>query len=147
MILIRTFLLILLTTTFLFAQDTDKEFFFGDWKTEPNQNGMIEVISLTPQGTGTTGPARINQGRIEFVSFLKSDLEDWTLKGDTLVLTTTPIPTDNKGNKKSMTLLYIILDKDDNLFTAIYSDPEMDKMMEEAGEKMEPIKLTFKKTD
>ena len=144
--LIQTCLLIFLVTPCLLAQET-KDFFRGDWRTEPDENGMVDIISLKKHGIGITGPARINDGSIEFAPYLSSNLKNWTLEGDTLILTTAPIPIDNKGNTKSMTLRYIILEKGENSFVAIYSDPEMDKMMEETGEKMEPIKLTFKKME
>ena len=78
---------------------------------------------------------------------MKSDLQDWKIEKDTLILIIEPIPRGDNREPKSMTLVYIILEKGKDKFTAYYSDPAMDKMMEEATEKVEPIKLEFIKTD
>ncbi|OBQ50302.1 hypothetical protein JJL45_11835 [Tamlana sp. s12] len=121
--------------------------YVGKWITEPNANGMINLINLNHDGSGIAGPGVYKNGKIELSRFMKSDLKDWKIEKDTLTLITKPIPRGNNREPKSITLIYIILEKENNKFTAYYSDPEMDKMMEAAGEKAEPIKLEFKKME
>ena len=108
---------------------------------------MVNLISLNEDGTGITGPGFFRNGKIELSQFMKSDLQDWKVKNDTLTLTTKPIPRGKNRAPKSMTLMYIISEKKYDSFSAYYSGPEIDKMIEEAGEKVEPIKLEFKKTE
>jgi hypothetical protein len=139
-------ILTLLSINFAFGQERDSSF-VGKWISKPNANGMINLISLNKDGSGISGPGFFRNGKIELSQFMKSDLQDWKVKNDTLILTTKPIPRGQNREPKSMTLVYIISEKKEDTFSAYYSDPEMDKMMEEAGEKVEPIKLEFKKTE
>ncbi|WP_298343026.1 hypothetical protein [uncultured Algibacter sp.] len=145
----KNILLLIFTLTTIHSvlgQDKDNSF-IGKWISTPNANGMINLISLNKDGSGITGPGVYKNGKIELSQFMKSDLQDWKIEKDTLTLTTKPIPRGKNREPKSMTLLYIILEKKKDSFSAYYSDPIMDKMMEEAGEKVEPIKLEFKKIE
>ncbi len=132
--------------TSVFGQN-DKNSFIGKWVTEPNPKGIVNFIGLNEDGTGISGPGRYSNGNIELSSFMKSDLQNWEIEKDTLKLTTFPIPRGNDKEPKSMILMYIIIEKEKDNFSAYFFDPEMDKMMEEAGEKVVPIKMTFKKTE
>ncbi|MFY7669485.1 hypothetical protein ACOSP6_00220 [Tenacibaculum sp. MEBiC06402] len=143
---ILSLILILSSINSVIGQEKNKSY-VGKWITEPNANGMITLISLNANGSGITGPRFYKNGKIELSEFMKSDLQDWKIEKDTLILITKPIPRGNNRKPKSMTILYVILEKEKNKFSAYHSDPEMDKMMEEAGEKLEPIKLEFKKTE
>ncbi len=121
--------------------------FVGKWVTEPDLNGMINIISLNEDGTGITGHGRFLNGKIELSRFMKSELQNWKIDKDTLKLTTNPISLGKNKEPKSMILMYIILEKEEDTFSAFYSDPEMDKMMKETGEEVVPIKQDFKKTE
>jgi len=144
--------LILLLTFFLmpfssvFGQNSDN-YFIGKWITEPISNGMIKLIRLNEDGTGITGPGRYENGNIELSSFMKSDLQNWKIEKDTLILTTTPISRGENREPESRILMYVIVEKKKNSFSAYYSDPKMDKIMEDAREKLIPIKLIFKKVE
>ncbi|WP_452222670.1 hypothetical protein [Lacinutrix chionoecetis] len=141
-ILLLTFIVATFNT--ILGQKKDN-YFIGNWITEPNPNGMINLISLNEDGTGITGPGVNRNGEIKLSEFMKSDLQDWSVKKDTLTLTTKPIPRGNGKEPESMTLLYLIFEKEKDSFSAYYSDPIMDKMMKEAGEEVSPIKLEFKR--
>lgn len=144
----KGFLVVLtfLSLNAVFAQERDSSF-VGKWISKPNANGMITLISLNEDGSGLTGPGFRRNGKIELSEFMTSDLNNWNVKNDTLTLTTQPVPRGKNGEPKSIILLYIISEKEEGRFLAYYSDPEMDKMMEEAGEKVEPIILEFKRTE
>jgi len=139
-------ILLIINFTAVFGQNKDNSF-VGKWVTEPDRNGMINFISLNENGTGITGPGRYSNGKIELSKFMKSELQNWEIEKDTLKLTTNPIPRGKDKEPKSMILTYIILEKKKDVFSAYYSDLEMDKMMKEAGEEVVPIKLIFKKTE
>jgi len=138
--------LMFLSLNAVFSQEKDASF-VGKWISKPNANGMITLISLSEDGSGLVGPGFNRNGKIELSQFMTSDLSDWNVKNDTLTLTTQPVPRGKHGEPKSMILLYIISEKEEGRFVAYYSDPEMDKMMEEAGENVEPITLEFKKIE
>ncbi len=139
-------ILLVINFTTVFGQNIDNSF-VGKWVTEPDLNGMINIISLNEDGTGITGSGRFSNGKIELSRFMKSELQNWKIDKDTLKLTTNPISLGKNKEPKSMILMYIILEKEEDTFSAFYSDPEMDKMMKETGEEVVPIKQDFKKTE
>jgi hypothetical protein len=144
----KILLLILIFTSIncVLGQEKDASY-VGKWVTKPNANGMITLISLNANGSGITGPGFYKNGKIELSRFMKSELQDWRIEKDTLKLITKPIPRGKHKEPKSKTLVYLILEKEKDRFSAYYSDPEMDKMMEEAGENLDQFNLEYKKME
>ena len=121
-------ILTLISINFVCGQEKDSSF-VGKWISKPSSTGMISLISLNEDGSGISGPGFYRNGNVKLSEFMKSDIQNWEIKNDTLVLTTKPIPRGKNKEPKSMTLLYIIQKKSKNSFLAYYSDPDMNKMI------------------
>ena len=121
------------------------DFFQGSWKgwKNPAEKKNFDYIWLKPDGTGFCGPGVTVNGRDRLVNELLTQLQDWKLNKDTLILYSTPLPTNRQGDSGSLKIRYVIKERGENYFVAFYSDPEMDEMMRQAGEKPTPIDIRF----
>lgn len=140
-------ILVLFFTCSAFVEDPKPDFFIGEWKAwnDTVVKTNFSHLYLTKTGSSYVSQGVRRNGKDELVPFLITEIVSWTVKNDTLTLQSKPIPSDNKGNTNSMTMLYVIKEKGSNYFVAYYSDPELDQMVLEGGNKAAPRLLRFER--
>lgn len=140
-------MLVFFFTCSAFVQESDADYFVGEWKAwnDTLVKTNFSHLYLAKTGSSYASQGVHHNGKDELVPFLITDIVSWTAKNDTLTLQSKPIPSDNKGNTKSMTMLYVIKEKGANYFVAYYADPELDQLVLEGGNQFSPLLLRFER--
>ena len=138
-----TSFLILLISSKVYSQTKD-EFFVKTWTGWVDDEKInFTYLHLTKTGQGYTCPGMNINGQKRLAPHQLTDLQDWQVRGDTLILKSVPLPVDSEGNTAVWTIRYIIIEKGKDFFIANYYDPKLDAMMAEAGEKVEAVDVRF----
>lgn len=141
-ILTLFFTLFISSTTF---GQTKDEYFIGEWKAYNDTSARkdFQYLYLLKTETSYYGLGVTFDGIDKLAPFMLTDIKNWEHKKDTLILYSEPIPIDNEGNKKEMTIKFVIKEKGNNFFYAYYYDSEMENMIADSKEKFAPTVLKF----
>ena len=146
----RVFILtILLFCAALPATAQSDDWLAGKWKAWRELPGQsdFEYLELYANHTGYKAQGGIENGQEILLPYLLLDLKRWELKNDTLRCFTKRAWNAAEGAYTSQTLEYVIKEKSEGKFTAVFVDPNAEPVPENAPAEFQPIPLRFLRSE